>query len=91
MPALWRIFQIGSLRIALKPFVQLYCHRCQKLPLVHSISQMVAIGAAGDVSWQPDLHRRHELADGVYYLPGNAFRLFRAGAGLFEPGIEARK
>jgi len=52
---------------------------------------MVSESATASVSWRPDLHRRHELTDGVYNLPGNEFGLFRAGAGLFEAGVEIRK
>ncbi len=52
---------------------------------------MITERAAAGVSRRPDLHRRHELTDGLYDLPGNAFGLFRAGTSLFETCVEIRK
>ncbi len=91
MPAFWSLFKRGSLRTGPQPSVQLCRYRREKLPLVHSISRMITIGAAPGVSWRPDLDCRHSLADGVYDLLGNTLGLFRAGASLFESGVEIRK
>ena len=91
VPAFRSFLQIRSLRAALQPSVQFQRHRCEELPLVHSISQMVTIGAAAGVFWRPNLNCRHSLTDGVYDLLGNTLGLFRAGASLFESGVEIRK
>ncbi len=91
VPALRSFFQIRSCRTALQPRVQLHRHWCEELSLVHSISQMVPIGAAPGVSWRPYPHCRHSLTDGVYDLLGNTLRLFRAGMSLLEAGVEVRE
>ena len=91
VPALRSLFQIRSLRTGLEPSVQLDCHWCKKLPLVHSISQMIAEGAAERISWRPDLDRRHSLSDSVYNLPGSSLGFSRAGPCLFESRVEIRK
>src|SRR5438876_12401828 len=74
--------------ITLQPLVEFYGHRGEELSLVNSIAQMVTVGAAPGVPRWPDLNGRHELADGVYNLLGNALGLFRAGPGLFEAGVQ---
>ena len=84
-------FQIRSLGAVPQPCIQLQRHRCEELSLVHPISQMVTIGAAAGVFWRPNLNCRHSLTDGVYDLLGNTLGLFRAGASLFESGVEIRK
>ena len=88
VPAFRSFFQVGSLRITLQPLVEFYGHRGEELSLVNSIAQMVTVGAAPGVPRWPDLNGRHELADGVYNLLGNAPGLFRAGPGLFEAGVQ---
>jgi hypothetical protein len=53
------------------------------MPLVYSVQQMFTESAAAGISGRPDLDSRHDLADGVDDLRGNAFGLFRARLGFF--------
>jgi hypothetical protein len=45
---------------------------------------------SGKIRFRPtrDLYHRQDLTDGVYDFVGNAFGFPRAGAGLFEAGVE---
>jgi len=88
VPALRRFFQIRSLRSTLEPFVEFDRHRRKEIPLVHSIQQVFAVGAASGISGRPDPDSRHDLSDGVDYLLRNALGLFRARLGFFEACVK---
>ena len=49
---------------------------------------MFAEGTASGISGRPNPDSRHDSADGVDDLRGNALGLFRAGLGFFEPGVK---
>jgi hypothetical protein len=68
VPALGNFFNVRSFRCTLEPFVEFYCHRCEELPIVHSIPQVFAVGTASGVSGRPDPDSRHGLPDSVDYL-----------------------
>ena len=88
VPAFWRFLQVRSLGSSLEPFVQFYRHGSEELPLFHPLQQVFAEGSAADVSWRLDLDSRHDLADGVDYLFGDAFGFFGARLGLFEACVK---
>jgi hypothetical protein len=87
VPACWSFYQVGSFRITLQPLVQFNGHRREKLSLVNSLAQMIAIDAAPGVPRWPDPDGSHELTEGVYNSLGNALGLFRARWGLFKAGV----
>ncbi len=88
MPALRSFFQIWSLRSTLKPFVQFDRHRREEMPFIDSIQQVFTENNASRISGRPDPDSRHDSADSVDNLRGNALGFFRAGLGFFEPGIK---
>ena len=88
VPAFRRFFKLRSFRSALEPSVEFYRHRRKEESLFDSIEKMFAEGTTPGISWRPDLDSRHDLADGVNYLLGNALGFYRARPSLFEAGVK---
>ena len=88
MPALRSFFNVRSVRRTLESFVEFYCHRGKKLPLVYSIPQVLAVGTASIVFGRSDPDSRHGLADSVDYLFGNPLGCFGTRLSLFEAGVK---
>jgi hypothetical protein len=88
VPARWSFVKVRSFRCALEPFVEFHCHRRKEVPLVHSISQVFAVGTASGISGRPDPDSRHDLSDSVDDLLGNALGFYRARLSLFEASVK---
>ena len=58
------------------------------MPFIDSIQQVFTENNASRISGRPDPDSRHDSADSVDDLRGNALGLFRTGLGFFEPGVK---
>ena len=68
--------------------VAFHCHRSKKVPFVHSIPQVFAVGTASDIPGRPDPDSRHDLSDSVDDLLGNALGFYGARLSLFEARVK---
>ena len=88
MPTLGSFVKIRSFRCALEPFVEFHCHRRKEVPLVHSISQVFAVGTASGISGRPDPDSRHDLSDSVDDLFGNTLGFCGTRLSLLEASVK---